>query len=604
MDDTPSARLDPFTHYGLILLAVVQGYALYFLHLALTEEVWPATDMRWLKAFYTLVIGLPAFLYLGVEQFKDKRNIAAAAVLGIVLFILGWHLGWVEDVKGIPQHSKHEFTAPFVFSLGVTLFILAFFYRAWSVTGLLRFEYDKLIAYSWQQALTLGLLGLFVGVFWLLLTLWGGLFNAIGVGFFKELFKEPAFIYPVTWLVLGLGLVLVRNRIRLVATVQFMCEALIKALLPLAAAIVVLFLLTLPFTGLQPIWDTGSAAFMMMALTLVLLFFFNAVLSDGDNQPPYPLPIRLFVFAAVALLPISTLLAVWALWLRIDQYGLTPDRLWAGIILLLTAGYTFSYAALILWKRTRSIPSIQTANKRLALVIAGCLILVNTPLADPRAWSAQSQASRLLSGEVDINKFDYTYMRFSLGAYGARALEEIKESEFAKSNPEVVKRIDAVKKQEHRYSPAPIVDKTDLAAVESVFDITPKEARMPEGLMEVIIEDQDHCLKKTNECRAIKLPSDDDGAAWLVFSKNHNDCAFGLAYRLHEGRWLKMGRLSGTGCCQPNELSKGEEKLSRVHGPFLAYSNSECVYSIVPDDDYIKRHLWPRAAESRLDSTE
>lgn len=94
--------------------------------------------------------------------------------------------------------------------------------------------------------------------------LWGALFDAVGVVFFKELFREPAFVYPVTWLVLGMGLALIRGRIRLVATVQFMCEALIKALLPLAAFIAVLFLSMLPFIGLQPIWDTGKAAAMMM----------------------------------------------------------------------------------------------------------------------------------------------------------------------------------------------------------------------------------------------------------------------------------------------------------------------------------------------------
>lgn len=584
MDDKQSSHLDSSTRYGLITLALVQGYALYFLHLSITEEAWPATDMRWLKAFYTLVIGLPAFFYLGMERFKDKRNAVTAVVLGTVLFVLGWHLGWTESVQGVSPSEKHRFTPPFVISLGVALFILAFFYRSWSITGRLRFHYSRLLAFSWEQALTLGLLGLFIGVFWLLLQLWAGLFNAIGVSFFKELFRQPPFVYPVTWLVLGLGLVLIRNRIRLVATVQFMCEALIKALLPLAAFMIVLFLAALPFTGLKPVWDTGSAAFLMMALTLILLFFFNAVLSGSTDTPQYPYPLRVSVLTAVALLPICTLVAAWALWLRIAQYGLTPDRIWAFVVLLLIAGYTFSYSALILWKRTDSIRYIQTANKGLALVIAGVLILVNTPLADPRAWAAQSQASRLLSGDVSVEEFDYAYMRFSLGAHGVRALREIEASEFAEENPEVSQYIAAAMKQENRYSKAPLVDRNDLAAVANVLDVTPAGEVIPEPLLKLIAENQLTCTTRSDHCEALKLTGTDDGADWLVF-QGPRHCAYGSAYTMHNGQWVVMGQVNSLGCCHENNAVVSE----RIPGPFLAYTKDGCIYSVQADERYLRR---------------
>jgi hypothetical protein len=601
MDNTHSKPLDRATHYGLIIIAVAQGYALYFLHLALSEDVWPSTDLRWLKALYTVAVGLPAFFYLGIDHLQNRRNYFTAAALAVVLFVLGWHLGWMESTMGLPTRYQHEFTPAFLLSLGVALFILAFFYRAWSAGGHLRFGYRQLLEFSWEQALTLGLLALFVLAFWLLLWLWAGLFDAIGVGFFKELFEEPAFIYPVTWLVLGFGLVLIRNRIRLVATVQFMCEALIKALLPLAALIVVLFLSTLPFTGLQPIWDTGNAAFLMMALTLVLLFFFNAVLGGDIEQPPYPLPVRLFVLLAVALLPVSTLLAVWALWLRIDQYGLTPDRLWAGVILLLTAGYTFSYAVLILWKRTQSVRHIQTANKWLALMIVCVMVLVNTPVADLRAWSAQSQAERLLSGEVDVEKFDYAYMRFSLGAYGVRALREIEASEFATDKPEIAKRIAAAMAQKNRWSDEPIVDKNDLAAVAELISVVPADTTLPEDLLKLIIDDQRRCLNATESCRAIKLPGADDGADWLLLRKAHGHCSYGAAYVQRGDQWLKMGSLSTSGCCEEAAKDSDHDEIpTRIPGPFLAYTGRSCLYSITADKDYL-RGLVPQAVPGVAD---
>lgn len=166
---------------------------------------------------------------------------------------------------------------------------------------------------------------------------------------------------------------------RLVATVQSMCEVLIKALLPLAALIGILFLGALPFTGVARIWETGHTAMLMMSLAIVLLFFFNSVLSENPEHPPYPSWMHGLVIFGVFLLPLNSLLAAWALGLRIEQYGLTVDRLWAATIQLLIAGFTLSYAALILLRRTSALGAIQSANKVLAYVVAGVLILVNTP---------------------------------------------------------------------------------------------------------------------------------------------------------------------------------------------------------------------------------
>ena len=133
------------------------------------------------------------------------------------------------SATGVTSSGAILFGGAYVLSLGVTLFIAALFFRLWSTNGRLAFDYRQLLAGSWQQALTLALLGLFVGVFWMLLWLWAGLFKIIDIRFFMQLFGEAEFVYPVTWLVLGLGLVMIRQRVNLIATLQFMCEASINA---------------------------------------------------------------------------------------------------------------------------------------------------------------------------------------------------------------------------------------------------------------------------------------------------------------------------------------------------------------------------------------
>lgn len=591
MEEQQHAKLDTFTHYGLIILAVVQGYTLYALHLSIDNAFWPATDLRWLKALYTVAIALPAFFYLGMVRWRDKYNLVALAILLPLLFLLGWHLGWMQQAEGLTLHKRYSFrfTCAFAYSLGIALFILVFFFRTWRSAGKWRFDYPQLLAFSWQHALTAAFLGLFVGVFWLLLFLWAQLFEVLDIDFFEELFEEPFFIYPVTWLVLGLGLVLVRNRIRLIATVQFMCEALIKALLPLAAFIVLLFLGTLPFTGLEPIWDTGHAAALMMLLAAVLLFFFNAVLSEQPDHPPYPLALRMIVFAAVVILPVASALAAWALWLRIDQYGLTVDRLWGAVIQFLLALYTVGYAVLLLWKRRSALRYVQSANKAFALVVVAVLVMVNTPLADLRAWAADSQAGRLLSGEADVEAFDYDYLRFRLGAYGVRKLRELQESDFAEQNPVAAKHIDAVLKQENPWSSDPVVDTDDMTEVAGMLRIVPPETKVPDEVLRLIVDKQRECVHTPYRCWAIQLPSDGEQSDWMVIHNPRHYWPGGQVYTLLDGFWEAMGTVSRPGCDddEKQELQQ-DDVFVKVPGPFVVYSDGNCLYQVVASEGYLR----------------
>src|SRR5690606_6161598 len=196
-------------------------------------------------ALYTAVIGLPLFLYLATVDWRDRANGFAALALGALLFWIGWHAGWLtlpyvsDQVRG----GRHVLPT-LACGVSVALFIGAFNFRTQRETT--RFDYAKLLDHSWRNALTLGFLGLFLLAFALLLMLWGGLFAVIEIDFFEELFDEPEFLYPVFGLVGGWGLGLIRARTGLIATVRNLCEVLIRALLPLVAFILVIFLGTLP----------------------------------------------------------------------------------------------------------------------------------------------------------------------------------------------------------------------------------------------------------------------------------------------------------------------------------------------------------------------
>ncbi|MDX1757745.1 MAG: DUF4153 domain-containing protein [Marinobacter sp.] len=589
MNPAAEFRLAPELRYGLIVLALIQGFALYFLHLAVDHEHWPATDPRWMFLFYSVAVGVPLFYYLGLERLDDRRNGWVLVPLAAMLSFVGWHLGWLSWAGDLPLPRDPYFTFALVVSIGVALFILALYFRVWCINRQARFEYRQLLELSWQNALILAQLSLFLTVFWGLLFLWSGLFKVIGVDFFEELFEEPLFVYPVTALVGGWGLVLVRERIRLIATVQSMCEALIRALLPLAALIMLLFLAALPLTGLEKIWNTGQAALLMMWLALVLLFFFNAALGGEPDRPAYPPWLLALVLLAVALLPLLSLLAAWALGLRIEQYGLTVDRLWAATIQLLVAGFTVSYSVLVIWKRGRVVPAIQGANKTLALLVAGVLLLVNTPVADMRAWAASSQANRLLTGAVSEEEFDYGYLRFELGAYGVRELRRLQGSDMAVQNSLMGDRIGAILKQKNRGLQVAVVDPGDTVAIAEMLAVIPHDAVIPDALLKRIARDELACLAMPRQCTVIRARPDAATTYWLVATRPIRNHVFGPVYLERQPISVLLGSFSGSGCLESEHFElTGDEQLQPVGRHTDVFTDGECFFQVTPKNDYLR----------------
>src|SRR5690625_7991570 len=98
------------------------------------------------------------------------------------------------------------------------------------------------------------------------------------------------------------------------------------------------FLSTLPFTGLDVLWDTRSAAATLAALMVFFIVFLSAVFQDGEQGRPYPLLLRGVVEEACIELPIFGLIGLCALWLRLGQDGWSAPRLYAVVIVAVRVG--------------------------------------------------------------------------------------------------------------------------------------------------------------------------------------------------------------------------------------------------------------------------
>jgi hypothetical protein len=70
------------------------------------------------------------------------------------------------------------------------------------------------------------------------------------------------------------------------------------------------------------------------------------------------------------------------------------------------------------WLAALAPTNVLSAYLMLALVVA-----LNTSLADPFRLSVDSQVARLTSGRVEVDRFDYDFLKYRSGRYGTLALQ-------------------------------------------------------------------------------------------------------------------------------------------------------------------------------------
>lgn len=291
-------------------------------------------------------------------------------------------------------------------------------------------HYPRLYRLAWRNALLLVLTFVFTGLFWIVLALWAGLFALIGFDFFAELFEEDVFHYPVTGLVVGLGLNLLNGLDRVVTAARWTVRTLLWALLPLLAALGLLFAAGLVLAGVTPLWETASAASLLAWLVLLHVVFTATTFGDGEGARPYPRVLDWPLRAALAILPVFAGLAVYALWLRVAQHGWTHERVYAAVVLTVLALYAVGYAvAAVLPSRGRWLAHSIPVNIAMAWVTVAAAVALATPVLDARAIAVADQLARLHSRDVSAEDFDYRYLARQGGRHGREALVRLERLE-------------------------------------------------------------------------------------------------------------------------------------------------------------------------------
>jgi hypothetical protein len=411
-----------------------------------------------------------------VEQRRWTWSLGFALGWGAVVALVGWFTA---------SYNQNPTIFEWPFLSGVFAVLLAApLFQTVSDEGAWRFPYARLHSHAWTDAV-IGAAALgFVGVTFLLAWLIAGLFDLIGIDLVKDALRESWFGWMLAGFAFGAAVGLLRERDALVGTLQRLVMVVLGVLAPVLAAALALFLLSLPFTGLDDLWDSPLPATGLMLLAgagAVLLA--NAVIGNGEDDRA---PSRLLRLSALVLvlvvMPLAIIAAV-SIGARIEQHGWTPERIW-GVV---AVGVAIAYGVAGWWAiargRERFDEPLRPLQTRLAIGLCGLALLLALPIVDFGAISARSQVDRLAAGKMPTAEFDWRAMAFDFGPAGRRALDKIARG----GPPEQRPLAAAALSTKNRYEIEAEVAKTGaIANLDRYLRVVPAEAAVSAKLREAI----------------------------------------------------------------------------------------------------------------------
>lgn len=455
-------------------------------------EHWPAAFEPTTLVALRIFIGItPLVFFLLVRRpswLKDMMFCVGAGLVAALLYKASLELlGFAEG--GSRAYGGAAFSLAFAVTGLLILVIPIVFYQTARGEERFAFPYRQLFLNAWTNKLVVLVAAFFLGINWLVLALWGGLFKLIDVEFFARLFVKPWFIWIYSCAMFGLGVALSRERPAIIQALLKLVLTLFRVLAPILAGVILLFLAALPLTGLEALWDTGIASRILLSVVFLFIVFQNTVIQAGESDNTFWKPAEWMVMAANAVMPVLAILAGSAILLRVGQYGWSPARFYMALLTGVALAYGLAYAGSVIVWRGAWMGGVVRFNPILALGMLTLAILMHLPPIEPYGISARDQLARLRDGRISPEKFDFAFLKFKLGKAGRDVLTEIETDEALAKRPLVVEGLASIKdlKSYSRYWQRRRDTKfaiSELHDVVSYMDIFPPNQAPPAAAVE------------------------------------------------------------------------------------------------------------------------
>ncbi|MEL7689108.1 DUF4153 domain-containing protein [Citromicrobium bathyomarinum] len=408
------------------------------------ETVWPLRP--WLSAGWLGLAGLAIHFLIDGANDSGPRMAAAAfiafaagalvftlergrllapAIFSLVTGLVVGGLTWraVGAGNDIADGGYAVAAGLFACLLAVPLFQADFLHRR------MRTDYKDIHYFVWTDAITGAGAIAFMGLSWLLIWLVASLLDLVGIPL-RDLIQKDWFAALFIGLTLGAGLGTLRNQLKIIGTLQSVVLLVLSILaLPLAVAIAV-FLGAVVVSGPSVLWNaTDSATPVLLSIAIGAYVLANAVLRDRDADMVGGAVLKWSGYAlALGILPLTVFAAI-STGVRIDQHGLSPERLWALCSLIVAVAFGLAYFVdALVGARGSWRDRLRASNLRLGLATALFALFLALPILNFGAISTRDQLARLQSGAISAEEFDFSALKWDFGAPGRRALDRLAKS--------------------------------------------------------------------------------------------------------------------------------------------------------------------------------
>ncbi|MBW6505845.1 MAG: DUF4153 domain-containing protein [Rhodobacteraceae bacterium] len=348
-------------------------------------------------------------------------------------------------------------------------------------------DYAALYTNALNAAMRIASAIAFAGAVWLVLLLSSVLLDLVGVTQLGEALRAPLTIWLLTGGALGLGLAVVAELADLLAL--YLLLRLLRFLLPVVLAVVAVFVAVLPLRGLSELFGNMSAAAVLMATAAGAVALISIAVDQDDDEAVSGWFLPECARLLAVLVPILGGLAVWAVVLRVQQYGWTPGRVAAAVGAGVSLGYGVFYALAVL-SGDRWMERIRRANLAMALVLIALAALWLTPVLNAEALSVNSQMARFDAGQTGDEALPLWQMAHEWGLPGQGAIAKLRARAAAPGHAALAPRMAALdgaqsRREFERASEAP--DAT-LGRANEVA-VLPAGQTMSEGLWQALDSD-------------------------------------------------------------------------------------------------------------------
>ncbi|WP_338424830.1 DUF4153 domain-containing protein [Sphingopyxis kveilinensis] len=555
----PSARLDdsdppwPLRPWIMAAICATAGLIFYLL----VDHRYQDALAPWRSALAAAVAVATLVFALGVELRRWHWALGFALLWGAILGLIAWQTA-AYNLQGNPVEW------PFWSGMLAVLVATPLFQTRrdvapdWRFWKLWQMPYERLHGHAWTDAVIGAASLAFVGITFLLIVLIGQMFKLIGINLIFDLLNDEWFGWMLAGAAFGGAVGLLRERDKLVATLQRLVMIVLAVLAPVLAVALVLFLLSLAGTGLQKLWDSGfSTAALMLAAAAFAVLLANAVIGNGrDDRVNNPALRWAAPVLAVAVLPLAVI-AVYSMGLRIGQYGWTPERIWGAI----AAVIALAYGSGGLWAVVRGRRHFDNWLRPLQQVLAIGLMLfalfLALPIVDFGAISTRDQLARLKSGAVSAEQFDWAAMAFDFGPSGRAALAELARSP-DKTRADAAKAALAAKNRWDLSGPQGAALLTPLA---ERLRVVPTNRPLPAAALDRIAGS--YMCSRAKACAAVWLA--DDRVGVLGQNEVGEALSFDVVTQDEAGRWIVGEPAKAATRDQPSlDLSKARIEIETV----------------------------------------